>query len=165
MVGRSHLAEARTVIEFEVEGDPQAWQRAGRSRRGGHYTQPETRLFERRVRSLAAHAAMLSRLEKPYVGPVLLHVRAFFSALKDAVLAKGPAVLKATRPDGDNVAKAVADGLTGTAYKDDGQVSLLVVEKWHAAGDESARTEVRVAPIVPAEFRLSCPLCGARRVS
>lgn len=151
------------MIEFEIPGDPQAWQRAGRSKRGGHYTPDDTRTFERRVRSLAAVEVMRARLDKPYVGPVLLHVRAFFSALADTVRAKGPAALKATRPDADNVVKGVADGLTGAAYRDDGQVALLVAEKWHAAGDEGPRTVVRVAPIVPAEFHVACPLCGARR--
>lgn len=153
------------ALAFHVPGDPVAWQRAGRSRRGGHFTQTETRVFERRIRSLAAVAAMRARLDKPYVGPVLLHVRAFFSALKDVVLSKGPETLKSTNPDIDNVVKGVADGLNkSSAYNDDGQIALLVAEKWHAAGDEDPRTEIRVAPIVPAEFRLSCPLCGARRL-
>lgn len=142
-----------------IPGEPVAWQRAGRSKKGHFYTKEETRTFERRIRGLVAVELMRSRIEKPYAGPVLLHVKAFFSALKETVLGKGPRELKPTRPDVDNISKGILDACNGTVLTDDGQVSILVAEKWHAAGDEDARTEVALKPI-DVLLAHKCPLCG-----
>lgn len=46
--------------------------------------------------------------------------------------------------DADNIAKACLDALNGVAYSDDKSVSQLVVTKIMAAGDEEARTEIRI---------------------
>ena len=43
--------------------------------------------------------------------------------------------LKYTRPDVDNIAKAILDGLQGIAYKDDGQVAFLEVGKRWSVDD------------------------------
>jgi Holliday junction resolvase RusA-like endonuclease len=56
-------------------------------------------------------------------------------------------VPKATKPDGDNLAKSVLDALNGLTFKDDGQVYDLRVEKWHAAGDEQPHVVVTIEPI------------------
>ncbi len=39
---------------------------------------------------------------------------------------------KTTKPDLDNVGKAILDALNEIAYNDDGQVFMLTVEKWYA---------------------------------
>jgi Holliday junction resolvase RusA-like endonuclease len=38
---------------------------------------------------------------------------------------------KTTKPDSDNLGKAILDALNGIAYNDDGQVYRLTVEKWY----------------------------------
>jgi Holliday junction resolvase RusA-like endonuclease len=38
---------------------------------------------------------------------------------------------KTTKPDLDNVGKAILDALNEIAYNDDGQVFMLTVEKWY----------------------------------
>lgn len=55
--------------------------------------------------------------------------------------------LKDTRPDNDNLAKGVCDALNQLLYADDGQVSHLTVEKWHAAKGEQPHVDVRIARI------------------
>ena len=45
-----------------------------------------------------------------------------------------PAMLKATRPDGDNVLKAVQDAGDGVLWVDDGQIAVALIELGRAAG-------------------------------
>ena len=52
---------------------------------------------------------------------------------------------KITKPDLDNLAKAILDALNKTAYDDDGQVCRLTVEKWYVGGlYDSVGTEIEV---------------------
>ena len=47
-----------------------------------------------------------------------------------------------SRPDVDNVSKAIMDALNGVAYKDDAQVSVLVCEKRYT--QDEARVDVDI---------------------
>jgi len=49
-----------------------------------------------------------------------------------------------TRPDAENVAKAVLDALTGLLWVDDAQVFDLRVKKLYAAGEEQAGVYVEM---------------------
>ena len=49
------------------------------------------------------------------------------------------------RNDVDNLIKAVLDALTHILWSDDAQVYKVTSEKWIAAGDEPAHTEVTIA--------------------
>lgn len=51
---------------------------------------------------------------------------------------------KTTKPDGDNVAKAILDGLEGVCFLNDAAVVDLRVRKWHAAQGEMPRTEIEI---------------------
>jgi Holliday junction resolvase RusA-like endonuclease len=52
---------------------------------------------------------------------------------------------KVTKPDLDNVGKAILDALNKIAYNDDGQVCRLTVEKWYVGGPyDSIGTEIEV---------------------
>lgn len=55
-----------------------------------------------------------------------------------------PRRMKATRPDAENVAKAVQDAGTGILWTDDAQVARLVVEKVYGARGEVPRVELTV---------------------
>lgn len=50
----------------------------------------------------------------------------------------------ASKPDAENVAKAVLDALTGLLWFDDAQVCDLIVKKRYAAGDEPAGVYLEV---------------------
>ena len=52
---------------------------------------------------------------------------------------------KISKPDLDNLAKAILDALNEIAYNDDGQVCRLTVEKWYIGGlYDSIGTEIEV---------------------
>lgn len=113
--------------EADVPGEVVGWQRAGRDGRSGRtFTPRRTRLAEDRVRSAwaAAHGdACLVPL-----GPVAVEVhiyRPLPASRPKRVLAEPDCV----KPDADNVAKAVLDALGGLAYRDDAQVTWLLVHK------------------------------------
>ena len=61
-------------------------------------------------------------------------------------------VAKHSRPDLDNIIKAVNDGVglaTGLIWNDDGQVQTLRAEAYYAERDQPARTEVVI--YIPSE--------------
>ncbi len=122
-----------------MPGPPVPWARAGR--KGGHsYTPTHVKNFENRVR-LFAHQAGVTPLD----GPVEVHVHAVWP-MKGQPLKKSkrPRAWKATRPDLDNVLKAVLDALNGIGYHDDGQVARATIEKLHAAQGEPAETTIEI---------------------
>jgi Holliday junction resolvase RusA-like endonuclease len=51
---------------------------------------------------------------------------------------------KITKPDLDNVGKAILDALNEIAYNDDGQVYRLTVEKWYVGPHDSIGTVLEV---------------------
>ena len=131
-------------VAFEVPGNPVAKGRPRVVRVGGftrtHTPQP-TIDFENRVR-ICAHQAGV----RPVDGPVRLAVFAYFALPKSRHLKREPRTQewKTTKPDLDNVVKAVKDALNSVAYADDSQVVRLIAEKYTAAQGEPARTIVEV---------------------
>jgi Holliday junction resolvase RusA-like endonuclease len=83
----------------------------------------------------------------PIDGPVQVEIRAFFPILQswpkwkkyNATVTDVP---KITKPDVDNLAKSVIDGLNTVAFKDDAQVYKLIVEKYYS---EKPRTEITIS--------------------
>lgn len=51
---------------------------------------------------------------------------------------------KTTKPDLDNVGKAILDALNEIAYNDDGQVYRLTVEKWYVGPYDLTGTIIEV---------------------
>ncbi len=122
------------MIRFTVPGLPQGKGRARISTRNGSpraYTPLKTVMYESLI-ALAGQDAMEGR--PPIEGPVYLHVTATFpiapswTKRRKAEIASGMA-WHTSKPDGDNIAKSVGDGLNGIAFKDDSQVALCKVLK------------------------------------
>lgn len=122
------------VIAFTVPGEPQGKGRprafrAGRSVR--MYTPTKTQAYEQLVADMGRQA-MAGRA--PMVGPLavdlvaVVSVPASWSKKRRAAALEG-LELPAKKPDADNVAKAIADGLNGITYGDDAQVVELRVRK------------------------------------
>lgn len=101
--------------EFTVLGPPQPWQRAGTTRKGVRYTQPETKRYEQAIK-VAAMSVRLHTDTWPKNGRYRLHVAAYFADHR--------------RRDLDNVLKAVCDALNGVAYDDDSQINVMHIERW-----------------------------------
>ena len=121
-------------VTFEIPGWPRAKQsaRAVRTANGIRFFQPpEVENYHGRVFALAA-----SVLEVPFDSAislkisVVLRTPASWSKARKAVLNRAT-----TRPDLDNVVKAIMDGLNGVAWVDDRQVVQLNVEKHYGNRD------------------------------
>lgn len=140
------------AVEFFVPGEPQGKGRARayvkkgrdrqplRNRRGGiaigHYTPEATRSYEEQIGWLAADA----RNSAPFNGPVrvALEIRKgipeSWPKWKKAMAIAGQ-IRPTTKPDIDNVEKAIKDACNGVLWVDDSQVvedqkiSLYVAER------------------------------------
>lgn len=137
------------MISITIPGEPQGKGRARAViRRGkiGHYTPPKTTAYENKVRQ-AAIVAM--RDIKPYEGPMRLAITALFEIPKSwpkwkKELALAGQLMPTGKPDLDNVAKAIKDGLNGIAWGDDSQVCAVAAEKRYASGDQPPHVQVHV---------------------
>lgn len=105
---------------------------------GRAYTPAATAAYERSIKLAAAHLT-------PVEGPLAVSIAFIFPRLKSSRSAARE--IKSTRPDVDNLIKAVLDALNGLAFHDDGQVAQVAGSKWIAAADEEAHIEVTIEPI------------------
>jgi Holliday junction resolvase RusA-like endonuclease len=127
-----------TSIVFTVPGQPQGKGRPRIGKVGDHarmFTPQKTLAYE----GLIAHAASQAMQGRvPIEGPVAvtvdmrLQVPVSWSKRKQAQALAGD-VWPTTKPDKDNVLKALFDGLNGVAWRDDVQVVDLVSRKRYAA--------------------------------
>lgn len=136
------------MIEFSIPGAPVPKGRPRTTRINGFmsfYTPQATRAYEKTVATLA-RAAMGS--EKPFEEPVSLWLTAYlpipasWSKAKQSKARAGD-LRPQTKPDLDNVIKAVSDAMNGIAYTDDALVVALIATKYYA---EIPRVEVLVKP-------------------
>jgi Holliday junction resolvase RusA-like endonuclease len=129
---------APDVVVVTVDGAPIAKGRPRVTTRGRFarvYTPQKTRRYEDLIR---CEAVAVMRDRKPVTDAVLLSVTAYvpipasMSRKKRADAIDG--ILKpTTRPDSDNYAKAALDGCNGILFKDDSQVTDLIVRKRYSA--------------------------------
>lgn len=85
---------------------------------------------------------------KAHDGPVWMEITAVWPRPQTVPKWKGTERMpRGSRPDADNVAKAVADALVGLAYHDDCAVTTLVVSKWVAAEGEMPGVHVEISDV------------------
>lgn len=109
-------------MQIIVPGTPRAQPRPRVFGHGRVETNSDTsREFKAGVKA----AFLSSRDRQKLTGPVRMTIDAIFSRKKHV----GDLVPFIGRPDGDNIAKAVKDALSGLAYDDDSQVCELNVRK------------------------------------
>ncbi len=112
------------MVEFVVPGRPKPKARP-RFTKNGHrtYTPLQTKDYERKV----AWCAIGALKGKCFFNDIGLEIHLYFRGRKT--------------PDIDNCAKAIMDGLMGTAFEDDKQVAHLSVTRHQ---DANERAEVRI---------------------
>jgi Holliday junction resolvase RusA-like endonuclease len=129
------------VIRLVVPGTPQGKGRA-RFGNGRTYTPAKTVAYEGLI-ALAGQQAMAGR--DLLDAPVYVTVTAFFQIPASwSKKRKAEARWHASKPDGDNILKAVGDGLNGIVWKDDSQLALSKVVKQYG---DTPRLEIFVEPL------------------
>jgi len=149
------VSDAITIV---VSGEPQSQDRRTRQLRtkdgrvfSGTYLLPETRRWREAILAAARRHPAFPR--DPWEGPVRVSIEAFFErpAYMRAKKYGDGTIRKNTKPDSDNLVKAVLDALTpprpkrvtskaeravlrkGYMWQDDGQVHLGTVDRYYAA--------------------------------
>lgn len=122
------------ILRFTVPGEPVAKGRPRFTRAGRSYTPTKTERYENLVRM--SYVQKYGN-RKPAEVPLQLSIRAIFPipkswSKKKRAAAEADNVPKISRPDLDNVLKAVADGLNGVAWTDDSLIYSL--EAWKGYG-------------------------------
>jgi len=124
------------TLQFTIPGPPVGKGRPRFSTAGGKprsYTPAVTREYEALIAARAAEA-MAGR--EPLKTPLRVMIEATMSISLSWSKAKRQAALDGdvypSRPDVDNIAKTVLDGMNGVVYEDDAQVMYLKVSKKYA---------------------------------
>ena len=138
-----------TNVAFIVPGEPQGKGRPRVGKVGGQarmFTPAKTVAYEGLV-ALAAQRAMASA--RPFLGPLVVEVESVHTipaswSKKRQLEALGKPCQ--TKPDIDNIVKAIADGGNGVVWADDKQIVQLVAAKRYGARPE---VRVRVAALLP----------------
>ena len=125
------------MLDFIVYGAPQGKGRARVGRIGNNvrmFTPSKTLAYE----GLIAHCGAAAMAGRALIdGPVELRliidvaIPASWSKKKQAQ-ALNAEILPTTKPDVDNIIKAIGDGLNGVVWKDDSQVSDVIARKRYA---------------------------------
>lgn len=131
---------------FTVPGVPVAKGRPRVTIRGGRpraYTPEKTEKYENLVR-LAFREEFPDA--EPAAGPIILEFRAYFPvpksfSKKKKQLALQGVLQKTTKPDLDNIQKAIQDGLNGVAFADDSQIFRYVATKNYS---ETPRVDIKI---------------------
>ena len=137
------------MIIFTIPGNPVGKGRPRVSRRGGFarmYTPEKTASYESLVAMAGAEAMAMRPLLDGAVAVTLdirVPVPASWSKKKQAAALAGT-VLPTTKPDIDNVEKAIFDGLNGVTWKDDVQVVSVNKRKRYS---DTPGVEVLVVPV------------------
>lgn len=133
-------------IRLTIPGLPQGKGRARFSTRGGFaraFTPQKTVAYEGLI-ALAGQQAMAGR--ELIEAPIYITLTAFFPIPKSWSKRRQQEVRSGLnwhtgKPDGDNILKAVGDGLNGIVWKDDSQVAFSKVMKQYG---ETPRLEIFV---------------------
>jgi len=120
------------MVSFIIPGEcvPQARPRFQATRYGVHTYEPEKcRKYKERVKACAM-AAMRDRVPMGGAIGVLIRTYRHYPKRMTKEQRKHPEDMPpVTRPDVDNLAKAVLDGMNGICYMDDAQITTLTVSK------------------------------------
>lgn len=129
------------MIDLIIYGKPigKGRPRFGRTKSGKPvtYTPQETKNYEQTVATTAQVGMMGKMLLE---GPVKVEIHAFFYH-------KTKTGSHASRPDLDNIIKAILDGLNGVVFKDDACVAVLLASKSYVNDEEEERVEVVVGNV------------------
>jgi Holliday junction resolvase RusA-like endonuclease len=136
-------------IHLVIDGEPIAKGRPRFSMINGKpitFTPPKTRTFE----AMVAMTARTQAPPQPLEGAVSVEMRFFFTLPKSRIKKRIPlptVQAKDTKPDIDNLIKAILDGLNGAGFwRDDAQIAKLTAFK--AWTTDKARIEITISKCI-----------------
>ena len=121
-------------MKFTIIGKPRGKGRPRFTRQGYAYTDEKTREYEKLVKI----SYLNCKDRETYDEPIKIEIWANFVPIKGISKKRYAELIGRPydkKPDIDNIAKIILDGLNGIAYKDDNQVVELVVHKTYAQQD------------------------------
>ena len=132
-------------IKFTVPGVPVGKGRPRFTRAGHAYTPEKTAEYEEKVR-----LCWKAQTGSVFAGgiPLKASIIAYFPIPKSASKKKAEAMdgtFHTSRPDADNVAKAILDALNGNVYPDDSAVQIDRCWKVYTNGAPRVEVEIREA--------------------
>lgn len=139
-VGSSPTSPAKeesrdNMVEFTIQGKPRGKDRPRFSRRGNYVTTYNTQNTIEYEKLVKYHYLGVSLPCPEYIGNVQVIINAHFKPPKSTSKKKYKELIGKPylhKSDCDNIAKIICDSLNGLAYKDDSQISDLVVTKTYA---------------------------------
>jgi len=144
-----------SALEFFVPGTPVGQPRPRARVVNIPGQRPRAQVYDARGKSQTFRQRLMVVVSENYDGPPLdgaleVHILAFFPRPKSMVWRRRPMprTPKHTKPDLDNVVKAVEDALEGVLWTNDAQIARLVAEKvWLAGEGERPGVRIQVAPL------------------
>lgn len=122
-------------MNFFIPGEPIAQPRVKVSTKGGFARAYAERDHPVHAYKQAIRLAYVNAGGEILEGPIEIRIACWFERPKShSKKRRQQAEPKTTKPDLDNLAKAILDALNEIAYNDDGQVCRLTVEKWYVGG-------------------------------
>jgi Holliday junction resolvase RusA-like endonuclease len=132
-------------MKIFIPGEPIAQPRVKVSTRGGFARAYTERDHPIHAYKQAIRLAYVNAGGEVLEGPVSIRIVCWFDRPKShSKKRRQKPEPKTTKPDLDNVGKAILDALNEIAYNDDGQVYRLTVEKWHIGPYDSTGTMIEV---------------------
>lgn len=138
------------MLTFTIPGIPQGKGRAKATHIPGlgtrMYTPAKTAAYE----GLVAHAAQAAMAGRPLIeGPVRMHLAIHFAvpaswSQKKQRMALAGEIVPTTKPDADNIVKAICDGCNGVVWRDDVQCSD---GSWSKRYDATPGVIVTITPL------------------
>jgi Holliday junction resolvase RusA-like endonuclease len=128
-------------MKIFISGEPIAQPRVKVSTRGGFARAYTERDHPIHAYKQAIRLAYVNAGGEVLEGPVSVRIVCLFERPKShSKKRRQQREPKTTKPDLDNVGKAILDALNEIAYNDDGQVCRLTVEKWYVGPYDSVGT-------------------------
>lgn len=134
------------VVPGEPMGQPRHRSRVVEPKEGKPFVQnytPTKATKRQRLVGLVASKEMVGR--EPMAGPIGCKIVCYFALPKSAERVRNPPEesWQSSKPDCDNLGKLILDACNGIVYRDDAQVSSLLIIKRRCAQGDEPRTEVR----------------------
>ena len=133
------------IIRIVIPGQPVSKLRPRVTRTGHTYTPEKTVRYEKLVQDMWRVYGSESFGDSPIRMDIDLYMQipASVSKKKKEQMLNGQ-IKHTKKPDSDNVAKAISDGLSGLAYTDDAQIVELTVRKQYGSDPMAVVTMERV---------------------